>query len=85
MGSEAPCCGVGLSGIGLLIIHFIFFKTPKYTFLNFPKFLTIRPAPPPPHHFHLLKTFERSSKYSQNITELKTPTYRVFFDERNPW
>lgn len=24
MGSEAPCCGGGLSGIYLLIIHFIF-------------------------------------------------------------
>ena len=77
MGSEAPCWSANYS------LHILFFKTPKYNFLNFPKFLTIRPPPPP--HFHLLKTFERSSKYSQNISELKTPTYRVFFDERNSW
>ena len=46
MGSEAPCCGDGLCGNCLLIIHFIFLfsKTPKIQyFLIFPKFSTYCP------------------------------------------
>lgn len=42
MGSEAPCCGGGLSGIYLLIIHFIFSilttVPPSPIFSKFPMF-----------------------------------------------
>ena len=51
MGSEAPCCGGGLSGNCLLIIHFIFqfFTTPKFNIFPFsPNF---KHLPPPPLNF----------------------------------
>ena len=43
MGSEARCCGGGLSGICPLIIHFIFkfLTTPNPIFSNFPNLIFI--------------------------------------------
>ena len=46
--SEAPCCGDGLSGICLLIIHFIFkiLTTPESNIFHFfPKILNSSPPP----------------------------------------
>ena len=60
MGSEAPCCGGGLSGNCLLIIHFIFqfVTTPKSNIFPFsPNFKHLSPL-----NFFTLKTFEKSSK-----------------------
>ena len=54
MGSEAPCCGGGLSGYCQLIIHFVFqfLTTPKSNIFPFsPDFK----HPPPPHKFYTLK------------------------------
>ena len=72
MGSEAPCCGGGLSGNCLLIIHFLFqfLKTPNPTFSLFLQISNI--TPPPDLNVTLFKSFEKSSKNSQIIIELRT-------------
>ena len=69
MGSEAPCCGGELSGNFLLIIHFIsqFLTTPFPIFFIFPQISNISPT-----KFYSSKTFQKSSKNSQIIIELKT-------------
>ena len=51
----------GLSGICILIIHFIF----QFSTTSKSKILWTLPSP----YFYTLKTFEKSSKYSQNIIE----------------
>ena len=66
------CCGGGLSGNSLLIIHFIFqfLKTHKSNiFLFSPNFKHLHPK------FYTLKTFERASKNIQIIIEL---IYSIF-------
>ena len=72
MESEAPCCGDGLSGICLLIIHFIFkiLTTPESNIFHFfPKILNS--SPPSPNCYR----FEKSSTNSQKkIIELRSPT-----------
>ena len=79
MGSEAPCCGGGLSGNCLLIIHFLFqfLKTPNPTFSLFLQISNISPLP----HLNvtLFKSFEKSSKNSQIIIELRTVPYCTIF------
>ena len=51
----------GLSVICILIIHFIF----QFSTTSKSKILWTLPSP----NFYTLKTFEKSSKYSQNIIE----------------
>ena len=58
MGSETPCCGGGLSGICLLIIHFIFQFLTTSTSNVFQFF---------PLNFYTLKKFEKLSKNSQKL------------------
>ena len=72
MGSETSCCGGGLSGNFQLIIHFTFqfLTTPKSNIFPFsPNFKHLQPP-----KFYTLKTFEKSSKNSEIITELRTVT-----------
>ena len=72
MGSEAPSYGGGESGNCQLIIYFIF------QFLTLSPFSNIFPFPQISNishpKFYTLKTFEKSSKNSQIIIELKTVT-----------
>ena len=65
MGSEAPCCGGGLSGNCQLIIHFIFNPQIQY-FLHFPKIVNISLS-----KFYTLKTSEKSSENSQITKSLQ--------------
>ena len=68
MGSESPCCGGGLSGISALYsLHILILNNPQIQIFNIP-------PPPPPTNFYTLKAFEKSSKTSQKILELRTPT-----------
>ena len=76
MGSEASCYGGGLSANCLLIIHFTNTKIQHFPF--FSKFQT-SPPPAPTAKFYTFedsskKTFEKSSKNSQIIIELRTVT-----------
>ena len=75
MGSESPCCGGGLSGISVLYsLHILMLNNPQIQ--NFPVFPKFKHSPPPhpPTNFYTLKAFEKSSKTSQKILELRTPT-----------
>ena len=71
MGSEAPCCGDGLSGNCLLIIHFMFKTTPKSNIFHVSKILN---TPSPLIFIRPLKIVEKSSITSQKNIGLRTPT-----------
>ena len=70
MKSEAPCCGGGLSGNCLLINHSYFnFKSKIFPFSQ-----NFKHLPTPSPTFYTLKTFEKSSKNSEIIIELRAVT-----------
>ena len=62
LGSEAPCCGGGLSGNCLLIIHFMFKTTRKSNIFHFSKILNTSPPNFYPRIKNIRKIIHKFSK-----------------------
>ena len=80
MGSDSHCCGVGPSGISVLIIHFLvlFLTTPKSNIFHF--FQGFKHSLFYYYFFFTLKSFEKSSKNSQrNYSIINSNLVESFF------